>query len=175
VTSHQPRVIKKLYTALVHPHLEFGMTVANPHFNYDIEILDKVQHIATKVPFAKQQISYKQQLEKLDLTIQTYCRKRGNVNPTFKMMTSDTIKLVFDHSEYTRTQGNPKKLHQKFSRMHEKLNFFTDRVVPLWNSLSRSNMSARSVDIFKIGVDHDWSSKSWKTQWDKPVSFSRVY
>jgi hypothetical protein len=32
VTSRQPRVIKKLYTALVCPHLEFGMLVAKLPF-----------------------------------------------------------------------------------------------------------------------------------------------
>ena len=53
VTSRQPRVIKKLYTALVCPHLEFGMLVANLHFKCDMEILEKVQHRATKLPFAK--------------------------------------------------------------------------------------------------------------------------
>ena len=60
VTSHQPRVIKKLYNALVHPYLEFGKSVANPHFKCDMEMLEKVQHRAIKVPFTKQQISNKQ-------------------------------------------------------------------------------------------------------------------
>ena len=60
VTSCQPRVIKKLYTALVCPHLEFGMLVANLHLKCDMGILEKVQHRAIKLPFAKKQISYKQ-------------------------------------------------------------------------------------------------------------------
>ena len=130
------------------------MLVANPHFKCNMEILEKVQHTATKAPFAKQQISYEQQLEKLDIPTLKYSRKRGDVILTFKMITSDTIKPVFVHSEYTGTQGNPIKLHQKFSRKHEKFNFFTNFVVPLWDSLIKSNVSARSVDSFKIGVDH---------------------
>ena len=104
-----------------------------------------------------------------------YRRERGDVILAFKMMTSDTIKPIFDHNEYTRTQGNPIKLCQKFSRKHKKFNFFTNCVVPLWNSLSKSTVSAKSVDSFKVGVDHDWSGKSLKTQWDKPASWSRIY
>ena len=69
------------------------------------------------------------------------------------MMTSDTINPVFGHSEYTRTQRNLEKLHQKFRRMCEKFNFFTDYVVPLKNSLSKSTMSARPVDSFKTIVN----------------------
>ncbi|KAK2716211.1 hypothetical protein QYM36_010701 [Artemia franciscana] len=42
VTSQMPRVIKKLYTALIHCYLEFGMLVANLHFQCDMEILEKV-------------------------------------------------------------------------------------------------------------------------------------
>jgi hypothetical protein len=57
------------------------MLVADLHFKCDMEI----------------------QQEKLDLPTLTYCRKRGDVILAFKMMTSDTIKPVFNHSEYTRT------------------------------------------------------------------------
>ena len=53
VTSYQPRLIKKIYTALVHPHLGFGMSVANPNFKCDLKILEKVQCRATKLTFAK--------------------------------------------------------------------------------------------------------------------------
>ena len=42
VTSCQPRVIKKLYTAFVCPNLELGMSVANLDFKCDMEMLEKV-------------------------------------------------------------------------------------------------------------------------------------
>ena len=76
----------------------------------DMEILEKVQHGATKLSFAKQQISYKQQLEKLDLPTLIYFRKRGDVIFAFKMVTSDTIKPISNHSEYNRTWENSAKL-----------------------------------------------------------------
>jgi hypothetical protein len=101
--------------------------------------------------------------------------KKRDVILAFKMMTSDTIKPVFDQSEYTRKQGNPIKLHQKFKRKHKKFNFFTNCVCPLWNSLSESTMLTRLVDTFKDGVDRDWSSKSLKMQWEEQASLSRIY
>ena len=57
VTSRQQKVIKKLYTALVFRHLELAMLVTSTHFKCDMEILEKVQRRATKLPFAKKQIS----------------------------------------------------------------------------------------------------------------------
>ena len=65
VTSFQLKVIQKLYAALACPDLEFGMFVATKHFKCGMMILGKVQDGATKLAFAKQQISWKQQLEKI--------------------------------------------------------------------------------------------------------------
>lgn len=175
VTSRHPRVIKKLYTALVRPHLEFGMAVANPHFKCDAELLEKVQRRATRLPFANQQIPYEQRLEKLDLQTLTYRRKRGDVILAYKLMNSSVIKPILEQDQSSRARGNPIKLRQRFSRKREKYNFFTNRVVPLWNSLSDSTVSAASVNSFKTGVDHDWRNKPWRTQWDEPASTTRVY
>ena len=61
-------------------------------------------------------------------------------------MTSDTVKPIFDHSEYTKTRGNPKKRCVKiFTKKHEKLNFLTNHVVPLWNLLREFTVSATST------------------------------
>ena len=95
VTCHQPRLIKKLYTGLVCPHLEFDMMVANLHFKCDMEILEKVQHRAKKPSISKKQISYEQWLKKLDHPTLIYYRNRGDAILAFKMMTSDTIKPIF--------------------------------------------------------------------------------
>ena len=95
VTSFQLKVIQKLYAALACPHFEFGMFVATKHFKCDMMILGKVQDGVTKLPFAKQQISWKQQLEKLQLPTLMYCRKRWDVFLAFKVMTSYTIKPIW--------------------------------------------------------------------------------
>ena len=89
-------------------------------------------------------------------------------------MTGDTINPIFNHSEYTKTQGNSQELHQKFCRKHEKLNFLINCVVPLWSSLSKSTVSARSVESLKVGADQDWTGRSGKIKWDELASSSRV-
>jgi hypothetical protein len=55
--------------------------------------------------------------------------------------------LEFDQS--TRTRGNTKKLYCKQANTRIWNNFFSNKVVGLWNSLSKGTVSAPSVEAFK--------------------------
>ena len=50
----------KLYKALVHLHLEVGMSLASPYFKNDKEILERVQQKATKMVEGLKQMPYKE-------------------------------------------------------------------------------------------------------------------
>ena len=69
------------------------------------EPLEKVQHRATKLVFAKQHIHYEQSQENLGLPILTYCRMRGDIIQAFKV-NSIKIKPIHGQSEHTRQQDN---------------------------------------------------------------------
>ena len=48
-TTRKLCVVTKLYKAIVHPHLEFGMILASPHYKMDIKALESVLRRATKL------------------------------------------------------------------------------------------------------------------------------
>ena len=65
---------KKLYTALVRPHLEYANAVWNPSKKKDITTLEKVQRRATKIVPGLGDKSYENRLKDLKLPTMT-CRR----------------------------------------------------------------------------------------------------
>ena len=55
ISSRHPLIIRKLYNALVRPHLEFGCPVTNPQYKGDVTALKSVQRRATKLCAPHQQ------------------------------------------------------------------------------------------------------------------------
>ena len=48
--SRDTKIWKKLYTTYIRPHLEFAVTAWSPYLEKDIDIIERIQHWATKVP-----------------------------------------------------------------------------------------------------------------------------
>ena len=72
-------IIKRLFTALVRPHLEYSNSVWHPRFKKDVEHLEKVQRRATKLVTSLRDMSYQKRLQTLDLPSLVYRRHRGDM------------------------------------------------------------------------------------------------
>ena len=48
IRYRHPKVLINLYKTLVRPHLEYSMTVWNPHYQKDKILLERVQHLFTR-------------------------------------------------------------------------------------------------------------------------------
>ena len=55
-------LMKQLYTSLVSPHLEYGNVVWHPYLKKDIELLERVQHRATRIVPGFSKFSYEERL-----------------------------------------------------------------------------------------------------------------
>jgi len=106
-------VIKKLFTSLVRPLLEYGNVIWYPRFNKDAERLERVQRRATKMIQGLGGYFYKDRLKLLNMPSLVYRRYRGNAREVYKCLRSiykfDSASLLPLATE-TRTRGHGYKL-----------------------------------------------------------------
>ncbi len=56
-----------LYEALVRPHLEYGMPAGSPNFVADINHLERIQRLATRLVTGMRHLPYEERLQRLGL------------------------------------------------------------------------------------------------------------
>ena len=76
--------MKMLFTALVHPHLEFGNVAWVPRFPKDGLLIQGVQRRATKLVPDLTELDYSERLKSMDLPSMKYRRERGDTIETCK-------------------------------------------------------------------------------------------
>ena len=155
-------LLKILYTTFVRPHLEFAVSACNPYATGDIELLEKVQHRATRLVRSLREISYPERLEVLGLTTLEKRRVRGDLIQTFKILNGiDDVMWCTPSSFETRheaylTRGHSFKLTRELVKnCDQRHHFFTNRVVNNWNSLPIGVVTAPSVNSFKARLDRE--------------------
>ena len=153
-------MLRQLYIALVRPHLEYGSVVWHPRFKKDIDILESVQHRATRLVPALRKMSYEERLKMLNLPSLVYRRLRGDLIEVFKYLhgyynvtVEGFLSLV---APGMPTRGHSMKLLKKQCRTEARTNFFSFRVVNLWNRLPEELVTASSLNCFKNGLDSYW-------------------
>ena len=171
ITSRSPMVMTKLYKALVRPNLEFGMCVASPLNKGDQQKLETVQRWATKAIEGCKYLNYSSRLKRLKLPTLVYRRKRGDIIMMHKLLNYNSpLNKLFQLDQSARTRGHSRKLYQKRAATRLRNNFFTYRIVSLWNPLTKKAVTTPSTAAFKRAVDGEWSSKPWRTEWDAVVT-----
>ena len=154
-----------LYTTLVRPHLEYGVSVWNPYKKKYIDQIEKVQRRATKQVSSLCHLSYELRLKKLNLYTLSFRRLRGDMIETFKIMTNlydceVSPNLIL--STNTRTRGNDKKLSTRRARHDFRKHFFTLRITKQWNSLPNEVINCSKVPEFKLKLDKFWNNNPMK-------------
>ena len=149
-------VIVKLYKSLVRPRLEFCVQAWSPHLRKDIDMIERVQHRATKLIEGYQNFSYEERLRKTGLISLEKRRVRGDLIQAFKMIKGydkiDSSKF-FEISKEGKTRGHSMKLVKKRSNTDLRKHFFSQRVVNPWNHLPQDVIDADSVNCLKNRLD----------------------
>jgi len=79
-------IIKRLYTALVRPHLEYANVVWHPRQTKEVEQLERVQRRATKLVCSLRSVLYESRLRQMELPSLVYRRYHGDMIEVFKYL-----------------------------------------------------------------------------------------
>ena len=164
-----------LYKALVRSHLEYAVSVWNPHYQFLIEKLEKVQKRATKLVFTVKSLNYEERLRKLNLPTLKFRRIRGDMIEVYKIFNGKydeevTSWLRSRHCEsYYDLRGHQFKIYQ--SQIHSDIRKFNfaNRVASLWNSLPEAVVCADTVDTFKNRLDKFWQDQEVLYNWKADI------
>jgi len=146
-----------MYRTFIRPYLEYAIQVWSPYKRRDIDCLEKVQRRATKLVKGLKNCRHELRLTKLGLTTLEEKRRTGDLIEAYKIITGKEKVRVqdffnFHHSSYD-LWGHCYKLATKRSGLELRRNFFSQRVVSLWNRLPSHVVEATTVNTFKNRLD----------------------
>ena len=160
-------LFRKLYLALVRPHLEYAQVVWSPHSKKLINMLENVQIRATKLVDGLSNLDYPDRLRKLNLPTLLHRRERGAMIELYKHFTvysAETLSTAFQpRQRFTRPH--------KFQLMERtpgdgvngvQANSFYFRYARMWNKLPAKVAEAETLNSFKNALDKHWEESATK-------------
>lgn len=161
--------MKLLFTALVRPHLEFGITVWSPRYNKDKTLIENVLRRATRCIPGMKELSYMERLEKIKLPSMSYRRIRGDLIEVYKYMNGMYTSRNFFKLNPNNTRGHNLKLQKEHSQSGPRNNFFPNRVLDTWNKLKPETVNAKTLNGFKNAVDREFHEYIHKDSLNHPL------
>lgn len=156
--------VKKLFIALVRPHLEYCHAAWYPIYKEDRQEIERVLRRATKLAPEIRNLEFEQRLEALDIPSMKYRQERGDVIEVWKY--KNGVYDVDCSSDFLKecpnnTRGHQFKLDKMRAQKPARKNFLPLRVFDDWNGLSRAAVSAKTINEFKNHVDREWSHRKY--------------
>jgi len=160
-------IVLPLYKSIVRPHLEYAVQFWSPYYKKDIELLERIQHRATKLIPNIRHKPYEERLKFLGLTTLKTRRLRGQLIQGFKIIKQfDKVNpdYFFKFDENSVTRGNELKLKYKTGIRVTDIgkNFFTNSIVQEWNALPNTVVNSTSINMFKNRLDKYFKMKNIK-------------
>ncbi len=120
-----------------------------------MDLLEKVQHRATKIIEGTSGMTYDDRLKKLNMYTLHERRLRGDLIQLFKFITQgETRGLEFTTDNRTRSNGC--KLFKSQFNKEVRKHYFYNRVIDAWNELPANVVNSESVMSFKKKIDIHW-------------------
>ena len=153
-------LILPLYKSLVRPHLEHAVQFWSPYLRRDIDKMEKIQRIATKMIAEIRNHSYHQRIQEHDLISFVQRRLRGQLIEVFNYLnrfTTASARGLFDYNLNDRTRNNGAKLIVKHFNTSVAQHFYTIKITTTWNALSNEVVTSRTVNSLKNSLDKHWA------------------
>ncbi len=157
----QPRIeiFTPLYSTLVRPHLEYATQDSSSYLRRDIDHLERLQRLATRMVKGCRGLSYEERFEKLSLFSISCRRPRGDLILAYNLSSGSfdlPIEEFFTRPPCSSLRGHSLKLHQRRFRLNRRKAAFSVRIVEPWNKLPAFVVGSPSVDVFKSRLDACW-------------------
>ena len=124
----------------VRPRLEYAASVWLPYKLTDIDSIETIQRNFSKRIGLPRPSSYNQRLSLLGLPSLEERRIFADLKLLSQLLESDRFAALFVKSVTTHTRGHSKKLFKPLVHTDLRRNFFTIRVIAIWNSLPPSHI-----------------------------------
>ena len=119
--------------------------------------VENVQRKFTKHVKGLNKFQYEERLHKLKLPSLEYRQIRGDLIQVYKIAHNYydpiTTQGIFNFSDNQRLRGHNYKILKQRVNKSKYANFFTNRVVNMWNKLPYNIVNAKSIDNFKNLID----------------------
>ena len=122
----------------------------------DIELIERVQHRATKLISSLRKETYENRLKILGLTTLETCRLRGDIIEAFKIMKGFEYiswSKFFKKSSTKQLRGHSLKLYKRSVRLDIRKYSFSQRVINKWNLLPDELLECATSNNFKKKLD----------------------
>ena len=146
--SNDHDFLSTLFKTYVRPILEYGSPVWNPWLLKDIEKLESVQRAYTKRYPGLWNLSYHARLQELNLESLEVRRLKADIYEAFKILNNQSP-LSSENILTSSRHSTRQELIKVGGKCAERLHFFSNRVVPFYNSVPPEIRHSASLVLFK--------------------------
>ena len=167
-----------LYKSMIRSHLEYAVSVWNPHYQSLIEKLEKIQKRATKLVLTVKKLCYEERLRKLKLPTLKYRRIRGDMIEMYKIFAGKYDSEITEWITGKCTERQYDTRNHRYALQQSHIHYdirkfsFSNRIIPLWHSLPDNIVSSPTLNTFKARLDKFWENQDIRYNWKADVLFT---
>jgi Reverse transcriptase (RNA-dependent DNA polymerase) len=153
--SRDTLLLTRAFCTFVRPLLEFSSVIWSPYFKNEINKIESVQRSFTKSIANLRSSTYKERLVNLKLDSLQLRRLKADLIMCYKILNGlvdVNTSSFFKRSLCPSTRGNSLKLAKLAVASERDKNFFTNRVINIWNALPDVVVTSCSVSSFKRNI-----------------------
>ena len=155
--SRDPANLVRAFKVYIRPLVEYASTTWSPSYVTLITLIEKVQKRFTKRVPGCSHLTYADRLHKLKLQSLEHRRHIADLLMCYNILRENNCLNTSNYfiiNKNTNLRGHSLKLTVPVAKLNARRYFFSNRVVPIWNSLPSELILSPSVQSFKHKLTH---------------------